>query len=108
MDPRLYPAGALPARRLLALALLALGACTQAPLRSAPAPAPATRLPPPVPMSVCIGCGRISAMEPADLPRWRFTVQMDDGTEVLVFQEQTAHWAPGAKVRLVKGILEPR
>jgi hypothetical protein len=59
-------------------------------------------------MTICIGCGRISAMQPGDLPRWRFTVKMDDGTEMRVFQEKTPQLDLGAQVRVVKGIIEPR
>jgi hypothetical protein len=102
MKPRPKPLAALP------LALLALAACAQAPARSSPEPGRATPLAPPAPMSICIGCGRISAMQPDDLPRWRFTVQMDDGTEMLVYQQKSPQLALGARVRVVGGILELR
>jgi hypothetical protein len=47
-------------------------------------------------------------MMPGDIPRWRFTVKMDNGTEELVFQEKTPALTVGAFVRMVGGRLEPR
>jgi hypothetical protein len=93
---------------MLPLALLALAACAQPPARSSTEGVRGTPLAPPAPMSICIGCGRISAMQPGDLPRWRFTVQMDDGTEMLVFQQKSPQLALGARVRVVGGILQLR
>jgi hypothetical protein len=106
MHPRLMPA--LPV--LPALIGLALAACAHSPATtpSAAGTPAAVALPPPTPMTVCVDCGRISAMVPGDIPRWRFTVQMDNGTEALVFQEKTPALAVGAFVRLVGGRLEPR
>jgi len=87
--------------------LLVLAACAHVPA-AAPAVPAAVPLPPPRPMTLCLDCGRISAMMPGDIPRWRFTVQMDNGTEALVFQEKTPALTLGAFVRLVGGRLEPR
>ena len=92
---------------LPATLLLALAACAHRPV-AAPAMPAALRLPPPKPMSFCLDCGRISAMIPGDIPRWRYTVQMDNGTEALVFQEKSPALTVGAYVRLVGGQLEPR
>ena len=90
-----------------ALAPLALAACAHAPAATPSAPA-AVRLPPPKPMTLCVDCGRISAMLPGDIPRWRYTVQMDNGTEEIVFQDKTPALTIGAPVRVVKGRIELR
>jgi hypothetical protein len=96
---------------LPALLGLVASACVHPPAKPAAAaaqtPAPVA-LAPPTPMKICIACGRISSMMPGDIPRWRFTVQMDNGTEELVFQEKTPALTVGAFVRLVGGRLEPR
>jgi hypothetical protein len=96
-------------RRSLTVALLpiVLAACAHAPA-AAPAVPAAVRLPPPRPMTLCLDCGRISAMLPGDIPRWRYTVQMDNGTEEIVFQDKTPALTVGAQVRVVKGRIELR
>jgi hypothetical protein len=66
----------------------------------------ATRMPPRVPTTVCLGCGTISAREPWELPRWKFRVQMDDGTESIVYQERADWLAVGSRVRLAGGQMQ--
>ena len=87
--------------------VVVLAACAHRPAATPAVPA-AVPLAPPRPMILCLDCGRISALMPGDIPRWRFTVQMDNGTEALVFQEKTPALALGAYVRLVGGRLELR
>lgn len=99
---RPIPNPALPT--LAALLALASSGCARA-TRAAPA---AVALPPPTPMQLCLHCGRISAMLPGDIPRWRFTVQMDDGTEELVFQDKAPWLQVGVPVRIEGGRMVPR
>jgi hypothetical protein len=96
---------------MLLVTMCLLSACAHAPATAGKAQAvtpAAVALPPPTPMTLCLDCGRISAMMPGDIPRWRFTVKMDNGTEELVFQEKTAALTVGAFVRMIGGRLEPR
>lgn len=87
-----------------ALALLpALAACAAQPTPPAPVRAPAR-----TPETVCLGCGLVSAREPGDLPRWRYTVQMDDGTTSIVESDQQPRPQVGARVRVEGGRLLPR
>jgi hypothetical protein len=93
---------------LLATALAAAGplaACTSPGAQTAAAPV-ATPMPPRTPAIVCLGCGTISAREPGELPRWKYRVQMDDGTESIVFQERADWLVVGARVRVAGGQLQ--
>jgi len=63
-------------------------------------------MPPRAPTTVCLGCGTISAREPWELPRWKFHVQMDDGTEAIVYQERADWLVVGSRVRLAGGLMQ--
>jgi hypothetical protein len=97
-----------PRLTLLLPALCSLAACMHAPANRPVGRTVQAAAPPVAPLTVCIGCGRIASLAPGELPRWRFMVKMDDGGEMLVFQEKTPALALGTPVRVVGGRLEPR
>ncbi len=102
---------ALPCAALLAALLLAgcaaRGAAPGDGQARAPAGAPvAARMPARPPPTVCLGCGTISAREPGELPRWKYHVQMDDGTESIVFQDRADWLVVGARVRIAGGTMQ--
>jgi hypothetical protein len=97
-----FPARTLPCAALVAAALLAGCAARAAPGSAAVA----ARMPARPPPTVCLGCGTISAREPGELPRWKYHVQMDDGTESIVFQDRADWLVVGARVRLAGGTMQ--
>ncbi|MFM2288131.1 MAG: hypothetical protein RL684_1274 [Pseudomonadota bacterium] len=86
------------------LAAVLLAACAARPATTADGRA--TPMPARTPATVCLGCGTISAREPGELPRWKFRVQMDDGTESVVLQERADWLVVGARVRLAGGLMQ--
>lgn len=98
-------AGAMPTGAMLSGALLLAGCAAHVATHAAP-PADATvavRMPPRPAPTVCLGCGTISSREPWEIPRWKYHVQMDDGTESIVFQERADWLVLGARVRIAGG-----
>jgi outer membrane lipoprotein SlyB len=86
-------------------ATLVLAGCASHQASTATGPV-ATRMPARAPTTVCLGCGTISAREPWELPRWKFHVQMDDGTETIIFQERADWLVVGSRVRLAGGQMQ--
>jgi len=96
-------------RHCAVLAPLLLAACAShgtTPVASPAGGAVAARMPSRPPTTVCLGCGTISSREPGELPRWKFHVQMDDGTESIVNQDRADWLVVGARVRLAGGLMQ--